>query len=235
MRNRSIKVLGLAVLISMTVLTNANAVPTFLGPTSYLSQADSPFSTDITAGTTYLETFEDHLLDTPGVIASAGGVTSVVFGPSIHDSVDADDGSIDGSGLLGDSYFSSSGATGIMFTFNASILGGLPTQVGIVWTDGAGNTLFEAFGSGGVSLGTIGPVAIADEGHSGATAEDSFFGLIDADGISAIKISNTGGGIEVDHLQYGQSNTNPVPEPSTLLLLGSGLVGLAGMRRRFKA
>ena len=84
-------------------------------------------------------------------------------------------------------------------------------------------------------MGTIGPVAIADEGHSGATAEDSFFGLIDADGISAIKISNTGGGIEVDHLQYGQSNTNPVPEPSTLLLLGSGLVGLAGMRRRFKA
>ena len=79
MRNRSIKVLGLAVLISMTVLTNANAVPTFLGPTSYLSQADSPFSTDITAGTTYLETFEDHLLDTPGVIASAGGVTSVVL------------------------------------------------------------------------------------------------------------------------------------------------------------
>ena len=131
---------------------------TLLGPTPYLSQADSPFAAAITGGTVVLETFEDGLLNVPNVTASAGAP----FGPGgITDSVDGDDGTIDGSGVAGWSFFSGSGAAGVTFTFNPAAPGGLPTQVGIVWTDGAGTTWFEAFGPGGVSLGVIGPVAIA--------------------------------------------------------------------------
>lgn len=49
------------------------AQATLIGPSPYLSSADSPFSP--LTGFTYfsLENFEDHLLNTPGVTAPVGG------------------------------------------------------------------------------------------------------------------------------------------------------------------
>ena len=132
-------------------------------------------------------------------------MTSVVFGPSIHDSVDADDGAIDGSGLAGDDWFSGCGSCGVTFHFDDGALGDLPTYAGMVWTDGAGTITFEAFDENGVSLGKIFGND-ADGSFNGETAEDRFFGVFNSGGISAIKLSNASGGIELDHVQYGLGN-----------------------------
>jgi hypothetical protein len=214
-------------LLALCASTQIHA-QTFLNPTPYLSKADSPF---VGLGCFYLESFEDAVMNTPGLSADQGGVTSVIFGPSGHDSVDADDGAIDGSGSLGDSFFNPIGSNGVKFSFDPGALGTLPTRAGLVWTDGGGMATFEAFDAGGALLGSIGPVAIGDAGSSGETAEDRFFGVVFSGGISAIRISNTSGGLEVDHVQYGLSAALPAnetvrlgspPNPAALLKGVSG-------------
>ena len=129
---------------------SASAAP--FGPSAYVQQSDSPFAAiDFSSGYFYLENFEDHALNTPGVSGSPGGPTSIVFGSGSHDSVDADDGSIDGGSLAGDNWFNS-GAS-VAFTFNAAVLGALPTHAGLVWTDGPFFTgvTFTAFGADGAT------------------------------------------------------------------------------------
>ncbi len=167
-----------------------------IGPTPYLSASDSPFNL---AGTNaYLETFEDLLLNVPGVSA----VNGTPIGPGgLTDSVDGDDGAVDGSGTNGRSFFSGAGASGIHFVFNAAVLGGLPTQAGIVWTDGGGTISFTAYDENGVEIGTLSGNH-ADGSFFGTTDEDRFYGVTHAEGISEIWITNSSGGIEVDHLQY---------------------------------
>ena len=182
----------------------------YFAPTPYLSFADSPLS-GRNPVYFYLENFEDHLLNTPGVTASAGGVTSVTFGSTLHDSIDGDDGVIDGSGLNGDSYINGNGAAGIRFNFNAAVLGSLPTHAGLVWTDGAGQVYFEAFDPSGLSMGLQGPFNFPDAVNNGTTAEDRFLGAYNKDGISALRVLNTVGGIEIDHLQFGFSVGNSAP------------------------
>jgi RHS repeat-associated protein len=192
------------------VTVRASGAPIYYEATRYLSNADSPFK-NLDNQYFHLENFEDHKLNTPGVTASAGGVTSVVFGPTVHDSVDGDDGVIDGSGLAGDSFFNINGAAGITFNFNATALGSLPTHAGVVWTDGNGQVTFEAFDRQGVSMGVRGPFNFADASNNGTTGEDTFLGAYNRGGISAIKITNSSGGIEIDHLQYSfeRSANNP--------------------------
>lgn len=148
----------LAGLLSASATFAAN----WFGPSPYLSTADSPF-TGGSFSYFHLEYFEDGALNTPGVTASAG----IALGPSINtDSVDGDDGSIDGSGQGGFSWFSNASTTSFIFSFNAAILGALPTHAGLVWTDigatsngpfGVATIAFEAFDPNNISLGGIGP------------------------------------------------------------------------------
>jgi hypothetical protein len=228
MKRRGLPVLAVVVLWGV-VTASVSAAPIFFGPTPYLSAGDIPAGFYAGGVPTALENFEDGTLDF-GITPVFGDVIPPGL-VGIIDSVDGDDGVIDGSGLLGHSWFHIGGSVGGTFTFS----GPLPTAAGMVWTDGAGTATFTAFGPGMVSIGTIGPVPIGDgiSVITGETAEDRFFGVQDPGGILAIKLSNTDGGIEVDHVQFGTApSASAVPEPATLALFSLGAVGMRLSNRR---
>lgn len=176
--------------------------PSYLGPDEYTSEADAV----IEPGTFgfCIENFENGSLDVPGVTGNGG----VVGSSGLTDSVDGDDGSIDGSGTAGHSYFYGNGTAGVEFTFDLARTNGLPTFVGIVWTDGGYNApvTFEAFDAANQSVlvTPYGPFLHADASNYGETAEDRFYGAQNPAGIRRIVVSNPGGGIEVDHLQLNR-------------------------------
>lgn len=207
--------------------------PQFFGPLPYWAfnnpsagSAISPFS-PVRFTYFHLEDFEDGALNTPGVTVSEFATTNITIGFS--DSVDGDDGVIDGQGRgNSSSLFSNLRTSSFTFNFSANALGGqLPTHAGIVWTDigrnGGGtprsgdllnNTLFEAFGPSGESLGVIGPFSLGDESISRTTSEDRFFGVVNQNGISSIRLSMPGkNNWEVDHLQYGFTPGTISPSP----------------------
>ena len=210
------------ILICWFASTTAAHADTLIGPvTPYESFNDSPFKSlnfnwfDLVDMTK----LPDGAFSFPGVMATPG---LQVIGPG--GSID----SVDGLGNNGHSLFSGCGACGITFTFDTAVLGSLPTAAGIAWTDGILKIHFTAIDANGNKIGQI------DDGSGcdftcgdGNPAHFRFFGVEDSVGIKSITISNDGGGIEVDHLQFGQlAGQASVPEPSSALslLLGAGLL-----------
>jgi hypothetical protein len=223
--------LAIAGLLSIAVA--AAAAPTCLGPLPYVKKADSPFDLSNVGVNFFFDDFESPTR-APGVTASTGSL--IGFPQSIIDSVDEDDGVIDGSGLMGHSWFSGGGSTGVRWTFDAGVLGGLPTAAGIVWTDGGadGTVSFEAVAADGTTvLCATGPVSepgvFPDNSNDGETAEDRFFGLYEPGGISSILLSNSSGGIEMDHIQFGlvglaTTSTTVASTSTTTTTLAGGCV-----------
>jgi hypothetical protein len=168
-----------------------HAQVTYFGPTPYAQQSDTPagFSSEPTV----VENMEDGVLD-PRISAPATGI----IGPGgLTDSVDIDDGLLNGNGSNGRSLFANTPDMSIVFPNVQS--------AGLVWTDGeSAQVTFEAFDTAGVSLGVHGPFPIGDGNITGQTAEDRFFGARSSQGISRIRIRHTVsiGGLEIDHVQF---------------------------------
>jgi hypothetical protein len=193
------------VLAAAAGIVRADATP--VGPQPYLSAADSPFNSVQFSWFVRL-TGETGAVSAPGVsILNAGGTPATVADPSsITDSVDGDDGHIDGSGGGGHSYFAC--PSFIDVRFNAAVLGSLPTHAGLVWTDGANGVVVNAYGPGGQLVGTM-TGGSSDGSYSAGTAEDRFYGFVYAPGISRITMSDSNGCIEVDHIQGGHAGPAP--------------------------
>ena len=236
-RRRARSLLAAAIALAVPSLAPAQLV----GPTPYLGFVDSPFI-GLVFDYFHLETFEDGALNEPGVSLLGPGAVVPPGGP-LSDSVDDDDGAIDGTGANRRALFTNFARSELTFDFDAAPLGGLPTHAGIVWTDvgnvlpgstfpfAVGPVLFEAFGPGLVPLGSTGPVVLGDGVLNGTTAEDRFFGIVAAGGIQRIRISMSNSvDWEVDHLQYGRMSA--VPEPATLALLVPGVLLAAAVRHR---
>lgn len=204
----------------------AGQTVTIFGPTEYYQVSDSPF-----AGLSNLvvEDFEDGF-NTAGVNIIADW--TVTFQGTFTDSVDADDGVIDGSGSDGAALYAINGDTnGVRFEFDFFELGGLPTEVGVVVTDAHAVQRFEVYDAFGGLLGSVNyenPFSNA----TGETEEDRFFGASFAGGISAIHVYSTLTGIELDHLQFTapSGGGGEIPTPGAAAILG--IAGVVTARRR---
>jgi hypothetical protein len=226
----------LSLAIGLLAAPCAFAAATFTAPTPYLQAGDNPLTGPWVYS--HLETFEDGLPNTPGLSAIGG---SALGSGALTDSVDADDGVLDGSGAAGQSWYSSGVLPSVTFSFSAAALGTLPTSVGVAFTDigsrndggavGTDLAVIEVFDGGGISQGVL-SFAFGDGTFVSATAEDRFVGATFAGGIGSIRVGFANSvDWEVDHVFYAAA----VPEPAPSALALAGLLGLGLLRLRRRA
>ena len=209
---------------------------TIVGPSPYLTAADAPAEFTAAGGSSesILQDFET--VDGPwevGFSVDVGrriGPNHVSGAGPVTDSVDGDDSTVDGNGLMGSSWYIPDRTATI--TFDSPV-----RAAGFVLTDAdpaATTFVLEAFDADGNSLVQQTfefNAEYLDDLINGTTAEDRFFGVIPAaagESIKSISMAiNAGAGIEIDHVQNFQ-----VPEPAAAVLMWAGSMGLLFLRRR---
>lgn len=216
-------------LLSIFLITAGVQAVTTVGPLPYLSIDDTPgglFLPDVPVTVQDFESeegpWETGFTIECGMRIGPGYVSGSEI--PVTDSVDADDGDSDGSGLMGGAWFCPSGHMTIKFREPAD-------AAGFVFTDGdrrLSNVRVEFKDAAGEVLATIDGGDFVDDVYTGTTEEDRFFGHASA-GIASISINmDTGTGMEIDHVQF-----QAIPEPSTGLLAMLGLLIVhLGLTRR---
>lgn len=216
----------------LATATAATGEPEYLGPTPYTSRADSPF--DPAAFGFCVQDFES------GVSLVAAGARLWPSGDllepgNLTDSVDEDDGVIDGSGTGGHSYQSGFDIFSLLLglvaiEFDPYSRNGLPTEAGMVWTDGAATAgvVFQAYGPTGELLpGPRQPHYHADTSDTGETGEDRFYGVRYPKGIRAIELISTDNTpIEIDHFQFNRCVVCGDADNDLLVTASDALVAL---------
>jgi hypothetical protein len=196
----------------------------------------------VLSGASFAERFNGQTLSTTqGVVGPLDVLTGTPNNPltlvagAVHQNLDVDQatayggpgGFLSGIGTAGTTNAGvGEGAISILFDSNVSAVGIdiLAGDNGSVWYK-----FFRRDGSLIANLstgaGSGGPVSFEFQREGD---------LLDIAGISITNLDPNGMGI--DNLKFKTSGATavPVPEPTTLLLLASGLVGLVGLRRKFR-
>jgi hypothetical protein len=194
---------------------------------NYRGLASGPFNAMAGPGNLSVENFEDGLVNTVGMSINRGVVRGAT---ATTDSVDRDDGQVDGLGQAGRS-FTSGSHTSITIRFTPQG-GNTPQMAGLAWTDGRQNSIvvMKAWDRNGQYLGFI-RARMGDLSRNGTTGDDRFLGLTNENGISRIEIRSNYAGFEVDHVQFAYGMV-AVPVPPAVIMGVAGLAGVGLLRWR---